>query len=562
MGWIGIDNTHYYSHCGHTSTYTPQQMLTPSGQWWHLLNATHELQLDLLASYNVTKIGLRGYCTSSACPDDIDVYVSTDGSTWGTAVGTGLDIFADWVYPDLFEYDLTPKVGRYVKLVINSTGRGDNYLGWGDSSSPYLATIDIWEGVVGDKFTSHINMLNTVSTTTSTSYTPTDGSLQQLEWDGSKYNGIYKAYLEISGYQTGTGLPNSMPALSVELYDVTNSTQLTNVSRESSSYGVARSYDFSSTLPSGVATLDIRYKNVSGTSATITGARIIIVQEVEATPKTRIYIPIGASVSRNLNTYKTCYQASMLGGPEEKDWAYVASNFGTIDAMYYHANIKATSGYTSYAQLDTIAGGSSLATLSTTSTTPSLQKSSDISSSISDSTTYTTWVKSSAVRQYAYLYNAYIIIDLSPVTKYQNFLTYNASGEQVTATGWTEDRSMIATFNEGTDYYDGITEVYKHYTTLWQINDTNVQTSFYDDSTRNSSADLLTTNSAPTVMESSALSGVADASLISQATNLNSTGFSTSGNCGWGALSIYITDISEIEEEVLVTLRMLNGVGL
>ena len=91
--WLDIDSTEYYSHCGDTSGHTAQEMLDGTDAWWHLINHEHELIVDLGSSANVAKIRTKN--DGLANNDDIDVYVSDNPASWGTAVMTGIDISGD-----------------------------------------------------------------------------------------------------------------------------------------------------------------------------------------------------------------------------------------------------------------------------------------------------------------------------------------------------------------------------------------------------------------------------------------------------------------------------------
>ncbi len=118
---IGATNVDTY--CGHTATLTPQKAIDGAGRWVHIQNEVHWLIIDLLESYNITKV--RGRSNATYDPNDVDIFVSDDKGAFGAAVKTGITTWVDtnnWVEINLD----TPKSGRYIKIQINSCQVGTN----------------------------------------------------------------------------------------------------------------------------------------------------------------------------------------------------------------------------------------------------------------------------------------------------------------------------------------------------------------------------------------------------------------------------------------------------
>ena len=127
-GWEDLDdaldgNTHWKS----ANDDTPQ---------WFIL--------DLEQTYTITKFRGRSI-DSVGDPIDVDIYISTNNSTWGTAVATGITTWQDtasWI-----EVDSTDKVGRYIKVeIIDWEFRkyGGFNLVWGKTNFPYITIFDAY----------------------------------------------------------------------------------------------------------------------------------------------------------------------------------------------------------------------------------------------------------------------------------------------------------------------------------------------------------------------------------------------------------------------------------
>lgn len=128
VGWLSVGSSNISSFCGEWLQGTLGDALDEIYFFWHHnVNEVHWFILDLGEEYKITK--LKGRSRTASDPDDVDIFVSTDGVTWGTAVATGISVWQDT--DDYVEVILTEKIGRYLKVVINSTEDGANHIVWG-----------------------------------------------------------------------------------------------------------------------------------------------------------------------------------------------------------------------------------------------------------------------------------------------------------------------------------------------------------------------------------------------------------------------------------------------
>ena len=135
--WLGITSANIHSKCGEEAANTLAEGLDGVDYWGHLTNETHWFILDLEQTYNITKVRGRSDWSGvpSADPTDVNIYVSTDGVSWGTAVATGITTWQDtssWV-----EINTTAKEGRYVKVEIIDTESPSGYLRFGHETTPF-----------------------------------------------------------------------------------------------------------------------------------------------------------------------------------------------------------------------------------------------------------------------------------------------------------------------------------------------------------------------------------------------------------------------------------------
>ncbi len=146
--WIGIDGSHLHSLCGEA---------TPGGEldealdgdeghpWIHYTNHVHWFILDLGDSYNITQV--RGRSNTFDDPKDVDIYVSDDVENFGDAVVEEISTFrnrANWS-----TVEVTPKVGRYIKVNILDTEDGSRVIGWG-FEGPLYTIFDVYGAVPVD----------------------------------------------------------------------------------------------------------------------------------------------------------------------------------------------------------------------------------------------------------------------------------------------------------------------------------------------------------------------------------------------------------------------------
>lgn len=289
---------------------------------------------------------------------------------------------------------------------------------------------------MADKWVTYIDIVNKFYSTSSTSFVPTDKSIGVIEWDGSKYSGISEVYLEAVMRETGSCLPNQSHSIQFQLYDYTNTTAIgTTTSYDSAtSWKARRSSNIEGSIPSGVAELGIQIKMSCGTAVELSGCRIVVVQTATATPKTRIYLPVGGSYT---NIAGTTYNDKT----DPKFFKYDADHYATIDAIYIGGTFRdANAGGTATLKVDNLTQTDELGNCQVSGTTYDWNKSGDVSANITDEETYVAYIKSSISREGAStMQNAYIIIDLNPVTKYQGVLTISTYEWLEGSTTYTEE---------------------------------------------------------------------------------------------------------------------------
>ena len=145
--WLGINSSHLDSHCGNSGVRKLDEALDGTDSWDHDVDETHWFILDLGVSYNITKV--RGRSNTAAFggsdPIDVNIYVSTDGTTWGDAVASGITTWqdrTDWDGDAVI--DCTPKEGRYVKIEIIDTEDTDTPDGIKFGASPAFTILDVY----------------------------------------------------------------------------------------------------------------------------------------------------------------------------------------------------------------------------------------------------------------------------------------------------------------------------------------------------------------------------------------------------------------------------------
>lgn len=143
--WLGIDSSHFDSvEAGGFETSPVTAMLNGTGSWINILNLTGttlSFYLDLGATYKVTKVRGRSNGAFNADPTNVNIYVSTDNSTWGGAVAEDLDFqdTSSWVESSTFE-----KVGRYVRVEVDETENTVLAIDWGGGFPGFDIEISEW----------------------------------------------------------------------------------------------------------------------------------------------------------------------------------------------------------------------------------------------------------------------------------------------------------------------------------------------------------------------------------------------------------------------------------
>jgi len=141
--WLGITSANYDSHCGEGGGHNLTEALDGTDYWLHDVAETHWFVLNLGAVYNVTKV--RGRSSYGYDPIDVNIYISTDGINWNTAVVTGISTWQDttnWV-----EINTTPKNGQYVKVEIidtEATPPYDDYISFGAVFPGPITIFDVY----------------------------------------------------------------------------------------------------------------------------------------------------------------------------------------------------------------------------------------------------------------------------------------------------------------------------------------------------------------------------------------------------------------------------------
>ena len=139
--WLGISSSDLLAggagtaFCGEEVGYPISDGLDAegNGQWRHDVNHTHYCIFDFGTSYNITRVRGRSNVVGWD-PNDVDIYISSDGSTWESAVASDI---STWVETGVWqEVDTTDKIGRYLKVEIPGTVHAANELSWGTLAGP------------------------------------------------------------------------------------------------------------------------------------------------------------------------------------------------------------------------------------------------------------------------------------------------------------------------------------------------------------------------------------------------------------------------------------------
>ena len=555
MEWTEPGSGTIHSDCGETIN-TWEDMLDGTDWVAHLVAEVHELQLDLGTSKDIARFRFKGNTAGGGvgfAPVDMDVFVSDSDTVWGDAVLTGIDISS---FEDTFgEFISTRKSGRYLKFVINSTSQGQ-VLTWGADDGQQM--ISYWTGDIPKKYTTIIPMRGKFDNNFSTTYTPTNGSRGIKPWDGGKYNNIILAKVVATGKKVGTVGVDPQPRWAMEIFDRTNAQQIGQVLSAGEAYETAVSEDVTANLPSGAAFFDARFKKIDCTSSQHTNCDLHITQESEATGnKTVVYIPLASYKAGLRNSYDV-YSGFPLNYLSQHQFKYVASDWDcTIDKVYFTTTIRANTSNTVSIKLDTGTAGSGLAEHTNNTTTYVQESSADIKGDLVDGTTYDVFVKSTASNNAGdIIVDAYLVFEISNMNGFPTFQDVGLIGiSEGTTTGWQEDVSQqVRILDNDMDYFSSdVTRVLKHQGIVKiGAGATSMGVSVYDDGTRISAADLTTSNTTVTLLESGAITP-ADASEITMGWNLQKTLFGS----GTAMSSVLINRISGLDLSV-ATRRIFN----
>jgi hypothetical protein len=128
--WLGVSSSELVYGC--ENKFGLGMALDGVELWTAETNHDHEFILDLGKNYSIKKFRGRSYSLND--PTDVDIYISTDNSTWGTAVASDISTWQDtetWT-----EVDSTDKTGQYIKVVVQDTEDANSFLEWGGFIPP------------------------------------------------------------------------------------------------------------------------------------------------------------------------------------------------------------------------------------------------------------------------------------------------------------------------------------------------------------------------------------------------------------------------------------------
>lgn len=423
--WLGIYSEHL--HSVDSAEASLRNALDGTGAYWSApTDVEHWFILDLGRSLTVTKV--RGRSNTTQDPVDVDIYVSDDTGSWGTAVATGISTFQD---TDIWqEVDTTDKKGRYVKVVVNSTELS-KYLRWGNS----MTIFDVYVSDAPDTAELIINLTNDDVATSSGSYVDCDF---RIPWDGSKYDKIEQAFLVVNIYGLGSG-GDPTAIETAQLYDFTNSAEITTATG-GTGYGLFKSINCAGSLPSGAAELGVNLKLDYGVSCNLRGAWLVLklVAPANAQPiKARIIRDVGWTPKLR-QLWNTTYTEVKV-----KRLYYDSSKYDGVDNIYFGAYAKVNNAMvTGYWELWNNTDSSQLSELTWSETSYTYKTSSAISPTTAKE--YTTRGKIGGFLAIFYPRCAHIIIDCSDLSKYEYDL-------------------MIHNDMEGDSYYTTSSYAYQNY---------------------------------------------------------------------------------------------------
>ena len=114
--------------CGESAGAATNFIDGDTGTYWsHNVDESHEIILDMATTRTIEKVRMYVYSLGASQWTDLDVYVSADALVWeyaGPAAFVGGVYGAEWAEKTL----LTPRTGRYIKLVNIVTQVANHYL--------------------------------------------------------------------------------------------------------------------------------------------------------------------------------------------------------------------------------------------------------------------------------------------------------------------------------------------------------------------------------------------------------------------------------------------------
>jgi hypothetical protein len=258
---------------------------------------------------------------------------------------------------------------------------------------------------------------------------------------------------------------------------------------------------------------------------------------------TTLYIPIAGNKTYNRTIYTRL--GGITGSIIENIVKWTAGDFATVSAVYVEAILYGAGANTAYLKLDNLAASSALGEVSTSNSTPTVCTSGDIKASLSDGVEYTAYIKSGTNLSNMTVVCAWlkVVVDITNNgSKLKTYNPINCYGFSTASAGWAENTVQKTLHRSGDIYFYETTPAVKHVATLKHTNDTDMQSSVYDDGTRDTGADVTTTDTTQDYQESGAITP-ADNSACGQGYDLGSAGFFISGQIGSSGLNVYVTGL-------------------
>lgn len=142
--WFDADSTMIVNHCGE-NTLDPLPHMLPftihkdnklvtalnniNASWVHAENHSHWVLFDLGKPHYISSI--RGLLTGTTNVKQVHFYIGDDPDNMGDSILQVID-WQDYTPTDSYRYEMsTPKLGRYVLLIIGKTTDPNNHLRWG-----------------------------------------------------------------------------------------------------------------------------------------------------------------------------------------------------------------------------------------------------------------------------------------------------------------------------------------------------------------------------------------------------------------------------------------------